>query len=459
MKISVKTLGCKVNQYESEMIKEQFQKRGYSLAGENDEADVFVVNTCSVTNLSDRKARQMIRLAKKQNPNAVMVVTGCYSQIKPQEVLALSEVDIVTGTNSKGELADLVEEFLQKRSRNICREEPALNEKGDANEKLSKLVSYEELLKSEYAENGIVTAMDARSRAYIKIEDGCNRYCSYCIIPYARGRVRSRNIESIVEEARCLLEKGFKEIVLTGINTALYGSEKGTKEFGLVEILRRLEELPYDFRIRLSSLEPTVVNHEQVSALLRFKKLCPHLHLSIQSGSDDVIKSMNRHYTREDYMKIVEMLRGFDKGFGITTDMIVGFPGESEDDFRDSLDLVARAEFVKVHAFRFSKRSGTVAEKMAEQIRGDIKNSRVQELMGFSDKVAKGFLKKQIGTIRTILCEIYENGYIIGYTENYIRTYVPLDEERADACIGSFLRVRLSELFNDGMLGKEEEIE
>lgn len=158
-------------------------------------------------------------------------------------------------------------------------------------------------------------------------------------------------------------------------------------------------------------------------------------------------------------MKIVEMLRGFDKGFGITTDMIVGFPGESEDDFRDSLDLVAEAEFVKVHAFRFSKRSGTVAEKMAEQIRGDIKNSRVQELIGFSDKVAKGFLKKQIGTIRTILCEIYENGYIIGYTENYIRTYVPLDEERADACIGSFLRVRLSELFNDGMLGKEEEIE
>lgn len=441
MKVAIKTLGCKVNQYESEMLKERFIDRGYTLAELDDEADVFVINTCSVTNLSDRKARQMIRAAKKASPNSTVVVTGCYSQIKPAEVLALDEVDIVTGTNHKAEIVDLVEKHRSEK----------LGVFTGGDEKLHKIDSYEDLLKSEYVETGVITAMENRTRAYIKIQEGCNRYCSYCIIPFARGKIRSRSLESIVEEAKGLLEKGFRELVLTGINTALYGMEAGLKELGLVCVLEELDKLPYDFRIRLSSLEPTVVNFKQVSSLLKFKKLCPHLHLSVQSGSDKIIKAMNRHYSRQDYLNIVKMLRTHDSGFGITTDMIVGFPGETEDDFLESLRLIEEACFVKVHAFRFSKRTGTAAENMQGQLSGSVKTERVQKLITFSQNITKEFLIAQVGTKRRILCESYGDGYLQGYTENYIRAYIKIDES-ADKYIGEFLPVKMKETFLDGMI-------
>ncbi|MGP1570289.1 MAG: MiaB/RimO family radical SAM methylthiotransferase, partial [Eubacteriales bacterium] len=314
MKVAIKTLGCKVNQYESEMLKECFKERGFELATDDELADVFVINTCSVTNLSDRKSRQIVRSLKKQNANAIIAMTGCYAQLKPEEVLEIDGVDIVTGTNHKTEVVAFVEEISKNRR-----------------EKKILVDDYKTLLNAEYAESGIIKAMDARSRAYIKIEEGCDRYCSYCIIPFARGKVRSRDIENIVLEAKELLKAGFKEIVLTGINTALYAQE-GVQKFGLFSILERLEELPYDFRIRIGSLEPTVVDAARAQELLKFKKLCPHFHLSVQSGSDEIVKAMNRHYTISDYLKILDVLRAHDSGFGITTDIIVGFPGETDED-------------------------------------------------------------------------------------------------------------------------------
>lgn len=438
MKVAIKTLGCKVNQYESEMLKERFQKRGYEVATGEESADVFVINTCSVTNLSDRKSRQIVRALKKQNDDALIVVTGCYAQLKPEEVAAIDGVDIVTGTNRKAEIVDLVSEKLAGKS-----------------DKTTLVDEYETLLHCDYVETGIIKAMEARSRAYIKIEEGCNRYCSYCIIPFARGRVRSRDIENIVLEASELLKAGFKEIVLTGINTALYGMDEDSTELGLIRILERLETLPYDFRIRIGSLEPTVVNAEQASKLLSFTKLCPHFHLSVQSGSDKVIRAMNRRYTVSEYLKIVEVLRKFDAGFGITTDIIAGFPSESDEDFAESLELVEKVEFSKVHAFRYSKRSGTKAERMSEQIRGDVKNERVRKLIEVATGVAEKFFKKQIGSVRTILCERFENGYLEGYTENYIKIYIAMSEEDAQKKYGDFLKVELTEPFNEGMKGKE----
>ncbi|MGN0710985.1 MAG: MiaB/RimO family radical SAM methylthiotransferase, partial [Anaerovoracaceae bacterium] len=333
MLIAIKTLGCKVNQYETEMLKERFQKKGHEIVNENDFADVYIINTCTVTSLADRKSRQYIRKMKKSNPKAVIAVTGCYAQVSPEEVAAIQEVDIVAGTNKKGELPELIEQYINEKQENT----------------ISVVDGYEGLC--EYMETGIITSMESRTRAYIKVQEGCNRFCSYCIIPYARGKVRSRRVKEVVEEAKSLISQGFKEIILTGINTALYGMEEGFAEAdgmlaagsaaggngnsiekceGIEILLKELEEIDGDFRIRLSSLEPTVINADYVKRLMKYKRLCPHLHLSVQSGSDKILKAMNRRYDRAEYLEIVRVLKEFDPGFGITTEIIAGFPGETE---------------------------------------------------------------------------------------------------------------------------------
>ena len=313
MKAAFHTLGCKVNQYETEALKEQFKSAGYEIVSEDAFADVYVINTCTVTNMSDRKSRQYIRKMKRVNPSAVVAVTGCYAQVSPEEVAAMEDVDIVAGTNEKHRLLQYVEEFSA------------------AKEQQYHVKPYEEL--TEYISSGIVTSMESRTRAYIKIQEGCNRFCSYCVIPYARGKVRSRSTDEILEEARGLLSQGFREIILTGINTALYGEDIGLG--GIEPLIARLNGLDGDFRIRLSSLEPTVINAEYVKGLLRYEKLCPHMHLSVQSGSDHVLSLMNRHYTREEYLEIVKVLKEHDPLYGITTDIIAGFPQETEEDFAD----------------------------------------------------------------------------------------------------------------------------
>ena len=439
MKVAFHTLGCKVNQYETQAMAEQFMAEGFQVVPEDQKADCYVINTCTVTNIADRKSRQFIRRAKKYNPGAIIAVTGCYSQVKPEDLWAMPEVDIVTGNGEKPKLIELVKEALNDEKR------------------IYRVLDYDELC--QYTDRGIIMNMEGRTRAYIKIQEGCNRFCSYCMIPYARGKVRSRNPEEVTEEAWTLIDNGFKEIVLTGINTALYGTEPGfgekygTAEYGIESIIKRINDLPGEFRIRLSSLEPTVVNAEYVKRLLKYPKLCPHLHLSIQSGSDKIIASMNRHYTGQDYLDIVKALREHEPGYGITTDMIVGFPGETEEDFKDSLRMVDEAGFLKVHVFKYSKRKGTKAESMKDQVPGEIKNLRGDELQAAGDKAAERFFDGETGRIRRALFEeVTAEGLLTGYTENYVRVYVKApDGADPDECINKFFSVVMKEPFQEGM--------
>lgn len=440
MRIAFHTLGCKVNQYETEAMKEAFSKRGALVVSEDEQADVYVVNTCTVTNLADRKSRQYIRRMKKVSPEALVVVTGCYAQVASEEVSSLEEVDIVVGNGLKGKICDTVFKALEERNRasqvNVLER--------------SELKDYEDL--------GIVVSSESGlTRAYIKIQEGCDRFCSYCMIPFARGSVRSRAVEDVLLEAKALLNSGFKEIVLTGINTALYGVEEGFSfdrlpgedDMSPLEvIISRINNLDGDFRIRLSSLEPTVVDKEHVERIIRFDKLCHHLHLSVQSGSSNVLKSMNRHYSREEYLEIVRAIREYDPLYSLTTDIIVGFPGETEDDFEDSVDMVKSAEFEKVHAFRYSRRKGTVADKMKDQIPGIIKSERINRLMDVSDEVRRSFEQKNFDATHKVLLEERAEEYITGYTDNYIKVYI--EDRKHQLITGEFCYTRLTEFYKDG---------
>ncbi|MBQ9961715.1 MAG: tRNA (N(6)-L-threonylcarbamoyladenosine(37)-C(2))-methylthiotransferase MtaB [Firmicutes bacterium] len=438
MKVAFHTLGCKVNQYETEAMRQQFAGAGFEPVNEEDFADVYIINTCTVTNLADRKSRQYIRRMKKGNPDAVIAVTGCYAQVKPEELSALPEVDIVAGTGEKNNILDYVQEFFRKR------------------QPQTHIKTYDELC--EYQDRGIITSMESRTRAYIKIQEGCDRFCAYCLIPFARGKVRSRDPREVVAEAAALVEKGFKELILTGINTALYGTEDGFAEKypdwadidGIEAIIKAINDLPGEFRIRLSSLEPAVINADYVERLMKYERLCHHLHLSCQSGADHVLKLMNRPYTRNEYLDIVKVLRKCDPLYGITTDLIVGFPQETEDDFADSLDLVEKSEFCKVHAFRFSRREGTAAASMKGQVASEVKNDRVTKLIETGDKISEVFFTKCIGDKRTVLFEEWDGDYITGYTDNYIKVYAHGSEDD----LNCFREVKLLEIYKDGMKGE-----
>ncbi len=440
MKVAFHTLGCKVNQYETEALCLKFKDRGYDIVGETDFADIYVINTCTVTGLADRKSRQYIRKMKKLNPESIVAVTGCYAQVKPEEVKAVEGVNIVTGTNEKNRLVDYIEEFLEEGRPQV------------------HVLSYDEI--KTYDEMGTVTATECRTRAYIKIQEGCNRFCSYCVIPYARGRVRSRAIGDVMEEAQGLLGQGYKELVLTGINTALYGTEDGFSSLegddaGIESIMKRLNALEGDFRIRLSSLEPAVVNAEYVKGLLQYEKLCPHLHLSAQSGSDGILKAMNRPYSRRDYLDIVDTLKAFDPNYGITTDLIAGFPGETESDFQDSMSLIDEVKFGKVHAFKYSQRPMTKAALMEGQISAPIKKARSQALMDAGKRAAHQFFLRNKGTVRRVLVEEYLEDFacLTGYTDNYIRVYLSSEKGESNLLLNSFEMVKLEEPYLDGMKG------
>lgn len=477
IKIAFHTLGCKVNQYESEALMEAFARRGAEIVPENEPADVYVVNTCSVTSIADRKSRQFIRRMKKNNPFALMVVTGCYAQVSAEELEQMPDVDLIIGNNLKSEIPDRVFTLLEEqdgRMENPIESQgensagnPSASQRensGDDQQKSSvprkEVLAYKDL--RGYENMGIVTASESdMSRAYIKIQEGCNRFCSYCLIPYARGVVRSRDIESILKEAKMLLSKGFREIVLTGINTALYGGEKdfdfvrepGEENLsGLEAVIRRLDAIPGDFRIRLSSLEPTVVDIRHIERIVQYDKLCHHLHLSLQSGSNSVLDSMNRHYSREDYFQIVSALRDFDPNFGITTDIIVGFPGETEEDFQDSLDAVRRSQFGKVHVFRYSVRKGTKAATFANMVSGKVKSDRAFWLEETASQVALDFHRKNLDRVHVVLAEQHEDGMITGYTGNYIKIYIPDPTESLS--VGEFYSVRPMEIYKDGCLAE-----
>ena len=453
MKVAFHTLGCKVNHYETEAIKEAFVSRGAEVVEEEEFADVYIINTCTVTNIADRKSRQFIRRAKRVNPDALVAVTGCYVQVAADEVAGMPEVDLIVGNGRKSEICGLVMQKLQQAA-----DPPAAAEMGsDAVKHADVLVLPREEL-TFYEDMGRIEAgSDGMTRAYIKIQDGCDRFCSYCLIPYARGPVRSRPAEEIVEEVRALVEAGHREIILTGINTALYGTEPGAK-CSLSQLLTMLDELEApeggDFRIRLSSLEPTVVDKDNVEEIIRHRRLCHHLHLSVQNGSDAVLKSMNRHYTRAEYLEIVKGLRDYDPDFGITTDIIVGFPGETEEDFRDTLDIVKEAFFGKTHVFRYSPRRGTAGAKFKGAVPEAVKKERAGILEEAAEEVAREFRKSIIGKEQTVLIEEEEDGYLTGYTGNYIKVYVKVPADAGKPAAGELCKVIPEGLFREGVAAR-----
>ena len=434
MRVSFLTLGCKVNQYETQALRALFEKEGHQLVSDEEPADVCIVNSCSVTNMADRKSRQMIRKMKKNNPDCIIAVTGCYAQTGTQALEEMPEVDIIAGTNEKTGLPQMVEEFAREQTR------------------ITRVLEYGEL--GDFDEMGVVEAMEGRTRAFIKIQEGCNRFCSYCIIPYARGTVRSRREEDILEEARHLLEAGYRELVLTGINTALYGSEDDG-EPKLDRLIEKISGLGEGFRIRLSSLEPTVINEEYVRRLFPYDKLCRHVHLSVQSGSDKVLRDMNRRYDRQEYLNIVRALKEFDPDYGISTDIIVGFPGETEEDFEQSMEIARECGFCKVHVFRYSPRKGTPAAKRTDQVPSKEKNRRSELLLKAGEKAAEAFLERNIGKTRPVLLEEYlpEEGAATGYTDNYLKVYVKVSPGDAEAVLNTIRQIRITGEFLDGAEG------
>lgn len=434
MRVTFITLGCKVNQYETQALKALFEEEGYQLVSEEESADVCIINSCSVTNIADRKSRQAIRKFRRMNPAGIVAVTGCYAQVGTEDLQAMPEVDVIAGTNEKTSLPELIRQYAVEKTQQ------------------TRVDEYRDL--GRYDEMGIVEAMEGRTRAFIKIQEGCNRFCSYCIIPYARGPVRSRREEDILEEAKSLIGSGYREIVLTGINTALFGSEEdGTPK--LDRLIGKLSELPGDFRIRLSSLEPTVINADYVKRLLPYDKLCHHVHLSIQSGSDKILKGMNRRYDREEYLEIVRTLKEFDPDYGISTDIIVGFPGETEEDFEESLSITRECGFCKVHVFRYSPRKGTVAAARKDQVSSQIKNERSAVLMEEGEEAAARFIRQNRDKARKVLFEEYlpEERLMTGHTDNYLKIYVPVSSVQSEELLNTICNVRIGKQYLDGAEG------
>lgn len=399
-KVKFSTLGCKVNQYETEAMAELFVKKGYEITDDYN-CDVFILNTCTVTNLSDRKSRQQISKIRSENSNAVIAVVGCYSQVSPDEIENIKGVNVILGTKYRKEIVELCE--LAKSSNKIINKV----------ENIGKNREFEELT---------INTEHSMTRAYIKIQEGCSQFCSYCIIPYARGPIRSRNIRDIVLEAKRLADNGFKEIVLTGIHVASYGKDFDNKDIGLIDVIEDIANIDKIRRIRLSSLEPRIVDKKFLDRLSQVEQFCDHFHLSLQSGSDSILQSMNRKYDTHLYERTINLIREYYPNAAITTDIIVGFPGETDEDFEQTLNFVDKIKFSKIHVFKYSNRKGTVASKMKNQIPGLVKKERSQRLIEKSKYYTDKFLDNMLNQPIKVLFESKnDNGFIKGYTTNYIR--------------------------------------
>ena len=399
-KVKFSTLGCKVNQYETEAMAELFVKNGYEIT-EDYNCDVFVLNTCTVTNLSDRKSRQQISKIRSENSDAIIAVVGCYSQVSPDEIENIEGVNVILGTKYRKEIVELCE--LAKSSNKIINKV----------ENIGKNREFEELT---------INTEHSMTRAYIKIQEGCSQFCSYCIIPYARGPIRSRNIRDIVLEAKRLADNGFKEIVLTGIHVASYGKDLENDDIGLIDVIEDIGQIDKIKRIRLSSLEPRIVDKHFLDRLSKVEQFCDHFHLSLQSGSDSILQSMNRKYDTDLYEKTIILIREYYPNAAITTDIIVGFPGETDEDFEKTLNFVDKIQFSKIHVFKYSNRKGTVASKMKNQVSGVVKKERSKLLIVKSKYYTDKFLDNMLNQPIKVLFESKnDDGYIKGYTTNYIR--------------------------------------
>lgn len=399
-KVAFHTLGCKVNTYDTEAMMEIFEHSGYETVSFNDKANIYVINTCTVTSMGDKKSRQMIRKAKHCNEEAIIIVTGCYAQTSPGELQKIPEVNLIIGNQDRKNIVKILE--------------------GISNNEGHKSYVKDIMSTKEYEELKI-TKVKGRTRAFIKVQEGCNQFCSYCIIPYARGPVRSRKLNNILSEAKEIASKGYKEIVVTGINISAYG--KDTPNIGLLDVLLGLNEIEGIERIRLSSLEPMILSEEFIDGLQRVDKLCDHFHLSLQSGSDKVLKEMNRKYNKNDFKNIVDRLRCYYPDCSITTDVMVGFPGENQEEFMECYNYIEKIEFSKLHVFKYSKREGTQASKRNDQIPEKIKEERSKILLSLSDRLEEEYHKKFITKELQVLFEQRskdKDNYYHGHSKNYL---------------------------------------
>lgn len=394
-------LGCKVNQYESEAIAELFAEKGYEIVGIDEEADVYVINTCTVTNFGDKKSRQLIRKVKRQNENAIVAVVGCYAQTAPKELMEIAGVNLVIGTKDRAQIVEMVEQY-------------------DRANGVENHVS--DIMKERVFEPLSIQKLANRTRAYLKIQDGCSQYCSYCIIPYARGPIRSREPQEVVAEVKRLAENGFKEVVLTGIHVASYGKDR--RDTSLLDILKQVHEVEGIERIRFSSIEPNVVTEEFAQTMAALPKVCDHFHLSLQSGCDKTLKEMNRKYDTEKYRQAAATLRKYLPKVALTTDIIVGFPGETEEDFRESYAFAEEIGFAKIHVFPYSPKRGTPAAARKDQLLNAVKAERSHTLIQLSDKMAADFLADAVGTDAEVLYErAVGDGIYEGHTTNYMKVH------------------------------------
>ena len=426
-KVAFCTLGCKVNQYETNAMEEKFINAGYEIVDFEQKADIYVINTCTVTNMSDKKSRQMIRRAKQLNSNAIVVAVGCYAQVSKEKLEEIEELDLILGNNEKKEIVQYIEKFEKE-----------------------KLVHLEDIMhQNEFVDFGTTVNID-KTRAVIKVQDGCDRFCSYCIIPYARGRVRSRKLESVIEEIKTLATIGVKEIVITGIHIASYGKDF-KEDISLIDLLEEINKIEGIERIRLGSLEPTIIDEKFIKRLAKLDKICHHFHLSLQSGCDETLKRMNRKYTTSEFKNVVQLLRNTYKDVILTTDIIVGFPGETEKEFNTTYEFLKEICFYKMHVFKYSRRHGTKADLMENQIMPPMQEERSKSLLTLSDRNQKKYNQEYIGKTVEVLFEEKKGDYIKGHTGNYL--IVSIKDKKIEDYHNKILKVEISDNIGEELIG------
>ena len=432
-KAALHNLGCKVNGYETEAMQELLVKNGYEIVPFQDTADVYIVNTCTVTNVADRKSRQMLHRARKKNPDAVVVACGCYVQAKQGELD--ESVDIVIGNNQKKDLIPILKTFEENRQGQIRPEAGRFRDRRVELADINRVREYEELKLESTAEH---------TRVYVKVQDGCNQFCSYCIIPYARGRVRSRSRDSVTGEVRRLADNGYKEVVLTGIHLSSYGVDTGDSLLGLI---LAIHEIPGIRRIRLGSLEPGIITEEFAAAIAKLPKICPHFHLSLQSGCDATLRRMNRRYTSGEYYEKCTLLRKYFARPALTTDVIVGFPGETEEEYAKSRAFIDKVDLYETHVFKYSKRTGTRAAMMENQVPEEIKNRRSSDLLALGRRKRGEYEEELIGTVQEVLMEedilVEGERYQVGHTREYVKVGQKTDENRVNQIVNVEIKNRL----------------
>ncbi len=434
-KVAFATLGCKTNQYETDALMDLFFKHHYEVVDFDDFSDIYVINTCTVTNIGDKKSRQMIRRAKKNNPDGIVVVMGCYAQISPEEVSKIKDVNIVIGTDERHRVIEYIEAYM-------------------AHPTQSPMVIVKDIASISIFEEMSLTTISEHTRAFIKIQEGCNQFCSYCIIPYARGRVRSRQADSVIKEVTQLSEKGYKEFVLTGIHIGSYGLD--LDHYQLIDLLEELHAIKGVERIRLGSIEPRLIDDAFVDRIKPLYKICDHFHLSLQSGSTSVLKRMNRKYTAEEYLEAVKRLRSIYDHPSITTDIIVGFPGETEAEFEETMAFVKTVKFSEVHVFKFSPREGTPAAERKDQIDGNLKKQRSERLIALTHDLKLEYQETFINHTLDILLEEYKEGKWIGHTSNYLRLAV--EDEYTQGKSNTFRKVHVIKRQGDLLIGQFEPV-